>query len=155
MEWHKLKSYIKLMNQICKSAITLLPCAGLIYIEDRKLLLAFSSKKQCFYLPGGKIDPGESGEQALCREVFEEMNVRISESELEFYMHITAPAYGEKEGTIMEQDCFLLTKTISPSASAEVSVLQHFSLGEYLAQKSTAPGAIMVLQQLKTNGLID
>jgi ADP-ribose pyrophosphatase YjhB (NUDIX family) len=143
------------MNQNCKSTITLLPCAGLIYIADRKLLLAYSSKKQCFYLPGGKIDPGESVAQALCREVFEEMNVHISENELEFYTHIAAPAYGENEGTIMKQDCFLMAKTISPSASAEVSLLKYFSLGEYLAQKNTAPGAIMVLEQLKKDGLID
>jgi 8-oxo-dGTP pyrophosphatase MutT (NUDIX family) len=138
-----------------KSAITFLPCAGLIYIEERKLLLAYSSKKQCFYLPGGKIDPGELVTQALCREVFEEMNVHISESDLEFYTHISAKAYGENEDIIMEQDCFLLAKTINPSASAEVSLLNYFSLGEYLAQKNTAHGAIMVLEQLKKDGLID
>lgn len=143
------------MNQNCKTTTTLLPCAGLIYIEHRKLLLAYSRKKQCFYLPGGKIDEGESAAAALCREVQEEMNVSVSENQLQFYTHITAPAYGEAEGIIMEQDCFLLSHKIFPAAAAEVSMLQYFSVADYSHQTHQAPGAILVLQQLQKAGLID
>jgi 8-oxo-dGTP pyrophosphatase MutT (NUDIX family) len=152
MEWHKLKSYIKLMN---KSAKIILPCAGLIYIEERKLLLAFSSNKQCFYLPGGKIGTGESAAEALCREIAEEMNVTIQQDDLSFYTHISAPAYGESEGIIMEQECFLLNQAIKPVAAAEIAALQYFSLEDYLCETNRAPGAIMILQQLKTGGFID
>ena len=132
-----------------------MPCAGLIYIDNKKLLLAYSSKKQCFYLPGGKIDAGETAAAALCREVLEEMNVHISEKDLELYTHISAPAYGEKEGTTMEQDCFLLRKKITPTASAEVDRLQYFSVADYQTESQQAPGAMMVLQQLQQAGLID
>src|SRR5689334_10955916 len=97
-----------------------LPTAGLLIIQDRKLLLAYSNNKKCFYLPGGKIDPGESAAQALCREIAEELNVTLRESELKFYTHISAPAYGEMNGTIMEQDCFLVSTTIQPVAAAEI-----------------------------------
>lgn len=142
------------MNQNCKSATTLLPCAGLLYIENKKLLLAYSNNKQCFYLPGGKIDYNETAAAALCREVLEEMNVAIDESALQFYTHITAPAYGEQEGIVMEQDCFLLNRLISPSASAEITSLKYFSLEEYLEEKHQAPGAILILQQLKADGHI-
>jgi 8-oxo-dGTP pyrophosphatase MutT (NUDIX family) len=143
------------MNQNLKSTITLLPCAGLIYIENKKLLLAYSSKKQCFYLPGGKIDAGESAAAALCREVLEEMNVVITESDFNFYTHISAPAYGEKEGTIMEQDCFVLTQKINATASAEIAALQYFSVADYTNEMHQAPGAVMVLEQLQKAGLID
>jgi 8-oxo-dGTP pyrophosphatase MutT (NUDIX family) len=142
------------MNQNCKSTTTLLPCAGLLYIENKKLLLAYSKNKQCFYLPGGKIDNNETAAAALCREVLEEMNVAIKETDLQFYTHISAPAYGEEEGIMMEQDCFLLSKTIDPGASAEITALQYFSLEEYLQEKRQAPGAIMILQQLKADGYI-
>jgi 8-oxo-dGTP pyrophosphatase MutT (NUDIX family) len=138
-----------------KSAITVLPCAGLIYIEERKLLLAFSNNKQCFYLPGGKVCPDETAAEALCREIREEMNVTIQEGELSFYTHISAPAYGEHEGIIMEQDCFLLKQAIKPVAAAEIAALQYFSLEDYLNEPNQAPGAIMVLEQLKQEGLID
>ena len=149
------QSYIKLMIQNIKTIITLLPCAGLLYIENKKLLLAFSSKKQCFYLPGGKIAIHETAATALCREVMEEMEVVINENDLEFYTHISAPAYGEIEGVIMEQDCFILSKKIYPKASAEVALLQYFSVEEYKSQTNRAPGAIMILEQLKKSGLIN
>ena len=132
-----------------------LPAAGLLVIQQRKLLLAFSRNKQCFYLPGGKIDPGENAEQALCREVAEEMSVELIPGELKYYTHISAQAYGEEEGVIMEQDCFLVQRPIIPKASAEVGELRYFSLPEYLEERHTAPGAVMVLQQLRADGLID
>jgi len=135
--------------------ITSLPCAGLIYIEDKKLLLAFSKNKQCFYLPGGKIDEGETAATALCREIAEELNVYLQEDELGFYTHISAQAYGEKNGVIMEQDCFLAEKTEEPEASAEIGELRYFTLKEYLAEKNKAPGAVMVLELLKEDELID
>ena len=143
------------MNQNCKTATTFLHCAGLVYIENNKLLLAYSSNKQCFYLPGGKVSDNESPVEALCREVFEEMNVTIKEAELQFYTHITAPAYGELPGTIMEQDCFLLQRKIDPAASAEITLLKYFSLEAYKTEPNQAPGAIMILEQLKATGYIN
>ncbi len=132
-----------------------LPTAGLLVIENRKLLLAYSRNKQCFYLPGGKIDEGETAKDALCREIAEEMNVDLEESDLQFYTHIIAPAYGEMNGTIMEQECFFLNKKIQPVASAEIGELKYFSLDEYLQENNQAPGAVMILQQLRSDDLID
>jgi 8-oxo-dGTP pyrophosphatase MutT (NUDIX family) len=132
-----------------------LATAGLLYIRNRKLLLAYSRNKQCFYLPGGKVDAGETSLEALSREVSEELNIQIAATDVHFYTHITAPAFGEQNGLIMEQDCFLLQKEINPIASAEIGELDFFSLEEYLRQKNQAPGAVMILQQLKKDGLID
>ena len=106
-------------------------------------------------MPGGKIDAGESAAAALCREVLEEMNVTLKESDLQFYTHITAPAYGETEGTIMEQDCFLLQQIIQPVAAAEITRLKYFSLEDYKNEMNQAPGAVMVLEQLKKDGFIN
>lgn len=132
-----------------------LPTAGLLIIKERKLLLAYSKNKKCFYLPGGKIDKDETAAQALCREVKEELNVPLVEDDLSYYMHISAPAFGEINGTIMEQDCFLLKKTVEPMAAAEIGELKYFSLEEYVQQQNTAPGAVKVLEILKENKLID
>jgi 8-oxo-dGTP pyrophosphatase MutT (NUDIX family) len=128
---------------------------GLLILENRKLLLAWSRNKQCFYLPGGKIDPDETPVMALCREIAEEMNVTIDEQELKYYTHITAPAYGEENGTIMEQDCFFLERYVTPEASSEIGELKYFSLDEYLLETNRAPGALMILEQLKSENYID
>ena len=132
-----------------------LATSGLIIIQDRKLLLAFSRNKECYYLPGGKIDAGESAEDALCREIEEELNVRLEKDDLRFYVHITAAAYGEQNGTVMEQDCFIVNRNIEPKACAEIGALKYFSLEEYLNESANAPGATMVLEQLKSDNFID
>jgi ADP-ribose pyrophosphatase YjhB (NUDIX family) len=129
--------------------------AGLLIIENRKLLLAYSRNKQCFYLPGGKIDAGEAATKALCREIAEEMNVVVEEHELKYHTHSSAPAYGEDNGMIMEQDCFFLHRKITPKASAEISKLKYFTLNEYLSELNKAPGAVMILEQLRVEGYID
>jgi 8-oxo-dGTP pyrophosphatase MutT (NUDIX family) len=132
-----------------------LPTAGLLLLKDRKLLLAFSNNKQCYYLPGGKIDEGETAAQALCREIAEELNVQLQPNDLQFYTHISATAYGEAKDVIMEQDCFFTSKEINPIAAAEIGALHYFTMQEYLQQTNTAPGAVMILQQLKEADYID
>ncbi len=132
-----------------------LPTAGLLVIRNRRLLLAFSKNKQCFYLPGGKIDPGETPKEALCREIAEELNVQLSPGDTQYYTHITAPAFGEGNSTIMEQDCFLLTEEVTPVAAAEIGELRYFTLAEYLQEMNKAPGAIMILEKLKADNLVD
>jgi 8-oxo-dGTP pyrophosphatase MutT (NUDIX family) len=132
-----------------------LPTVGLLIIENKKLLLAYSRNKNCFYLPGGKIDPGETSIQALCREIAEEMNVVICEKDLKYYTHISAPAYGEENGVIMEQDCFFLNRYITPQPSAEIGDLKYFSVDEYLFETNRAPGAVIILEQLKADGYIN
>ena len=132
-----------------------IPCAALLIVKDRKLLLAYSINKKCFYLPGGKIDVKETAVQALCREIEEELNVSLHETDLKYYTHVTAPAYGETNGTIMEQDCFLVNKTVEPVASAEIGELRYFTLMEYIAQPQTAPGAVKILEILKEDNLVD
>jgi len=129
--------------------------AGLLIIRNRKLLLAFSKNKQCFYLPGGKIDKNETATKALCREIEEELNVHLNEEDLKYYTHITAPAYGEDNNVIMEQDCFILNKEIYPSASAEIEEIKYFCLQDYLIEINKAPGAVMILEKLKTDNLVD
>ena len=132
-----------------------LPTAGLLVVRDRKLLLAFSRNKQCFYLPGGKVEGNETAASALCREIAEEMNLHLQESDLSYYTHITAHAYGEDEGVVMEQDCFFVRGEVSPQPGAEIGELRYFTLAEYLLQERRAPGAILILQKLNEEDLID
>jgi len=132
-----------------------LPTVGLIIIKRRKLLLALSMNKGCFYLPGGKIDQNESKEEALCREIAEELQVELEKTDLEYYTHITAPAFGEKPGVIMEQECYFVKKNIAPLPSAEIAELQYFTLPEYLNEPSVAPGVVMILKKLKADNYID
>ncbi len=132
-----------------------LKTVGLLLVQQRKLLLAYSKNKKCFYLPGGKVDAGESETQALCREIAEELNVGMTEQELDYYTHVSAPAFGEEEGIIMEQDCYWLHRDIVPEPAAEIGEVRFFSVADYLMQEAQAPGVIAILNKLHQEGYID
>lgn len=51
--------------------------AGLVVVQDNKLLLTYSNNKKAWYLPGGKIDQGETAREALIREIREELNIDV------------------------------------------------------------------------------
>jgi ADP-ribose pyrophosphatase YjhB (NUDIX family) len=132
----------------------LLPTAGLIIVKEKKLLLAFSKNKKAFYLPGGKVDAGETAIQALIREVSEEMNLHILPQELAFFMHISAPAFGEQPHIIMEQDCFMYALQSRLTPGAEIGELRFFSFQDYLQEKHLVPGVIILFEELQKRGLI-
>lgn len=133
--------------------MTPLPCAGLIAIHDRKLLLAFSNNKQAWYLPGGKINKDETPIAALQREIAEELNLRLSSDNLEWYTHIIAPAFGE-DSLEMHQDCFRCLIPIQPLASAEIGDLRYFSRTDYAWEPMQVPGVLIAFEQLEKDGLI-
>ncbi|RAJ08715.1 NUDIX domain-containing protein [Chitinophaga skermanii] len=128
--------------------------AGLIAVKDKKLLLAFSNNKNAWYLPGGKIDPSEPASLALQREIEEELNVQLDPSQLTYYCHITAPAYGEEGHIIMEQSCFLYNIEGEIRPSNEIGAVQYFDLATYLQEPAQVIGVLKVFELLKNDQLL-
>jgi 8-oxo-dGTP pyrophosphatase MutT (NUDIX family) len=129
--------------------------AGLVVIKDRKLLLAFSNNKKAFYLPGGKTDEDETTGAALLREISEELNITLDQEKIRYYMHITAPAFGEQTGVVMEQDCYLYDLQEEPRPAAEIGDLRYFNTETYRLQPHQVPGVVMIMHQLQADDLID
>ena len=125
-----------------------LPTAGLVVVKGDKLLLAYSKNKKAWYLPGGKIDDGESSLETLQREIFEELNIVLNVERLKYYCHITAPAYGEEPPIIMEQDCFLyqLNEKIEPKN--EIGEVRFFDIKMYQSEPAQVPGVLLVFDKL-------
>jgi ADP-ribose pyrophosphatase YjhB (NUDIX family) len=48
-----------------------------IIIKNRKILVCKNKKKDFYYFPGGHVEPGESAEYALVRELKEELNLSV------------------------------------------------------------------------------
>lgn len=104
-------------------------------------------------MPGGKVDAYETSIHALLREIEEELLVSLPESALDFYMHVSAPAYGE-DGLQMEQDCFRCNIGANWQASAEVEAIRFFDYASYLQQPVQVPGVITVFKQLLGDKLV-
>lgn len=64
---------------------------GFCFYED-KLVVVFSEKRSAWSPPGGSVNPGESFQEALEREVVEETNMRIKSHALIGIQRITAPS---------------------------------------------------------------
>jgi len=126
-----------------------------ILIHDRKLLHERSVGKPAFIAPGGRIEKGESASQALIRELHEECNISVDESDLVLFGTFSAEA-ANHPGQQVHMQVFTVKKwggEISPGA--EVEELR------WLNSKTAADynvGSICVheiIPQLKQANLID
>lgn len=128
--------------------------AGLIVVKTGKLLLAYSRNKQAWYLPGGKVDAGETALQAVIREIKEELNLDLIPEGLQSYCHVSAPAYGEEAHILMEQDCFLYELNADIQPSNEIDEVAYFDLQTYKQQTAQVSGVLKVFEILEADGLL-
>ena len=91
-----------------------------IMIQGRKLLVEKSFNKDFYIAPGGKIDPGETGEQALVRELEEEFSVQTDEQDFVWFGEFTAQAAGQ-EDRVVHMKVWIVNKWVGePKPSSEV-----------------------------------
>ncbi|MFS4438562.1 NUDIX hydrolase [Paracoccaceae bacterium GXU_MW_L88] len=69
--------------------------AAAILRADGALLLARKKNTAAFMLPGGKIEPGESAEAALIRELQEELALDLAPGTARYLGRFEAPAANE------------------------------------------------------------
>jgi hypothetical protein len=79
----------------------------------------------------------------------------LQENRLQYYTHIQAPAFGERVGIIMEQDCYLYDLHETPEPNAEIGLLEYFDTLNYPLQPQQVPGVVMLLEKLKNENFID
>lgn len=92
-----------------------------IYIKNKKVLVTLSKGKNTWYIPGGKREAGESDEQALTREVKEELTINLIPNTIKKYGIFEAPAHGKSEGTMVHMTCYTaeFVGNLHPSAEIE------------------------------------
>jgi len=102
-----------------QNEMPLLVTAAIIFDGDKVLITRRPDDSRhagLWEFPGGKIDPGESPEEALCREIREELNAEIQVMEIfevVFYRYDWGPVL------ILAYHCQLLSKTLHNIGVAE------------------------------------
>lgn len=125
---------------------------ALIEIKDRKILETKSKGKDKWYIPGGKREEGESDEQALIREIKEELNVEINPATIVHYGTFEAQAHGKLEGTMVRMTCYQGEYEGELMPSAEVEQMEWF---DYSKKELTSLVDHLIFDDLKAKGLID
>lgn len=128
--------------------------AGII-ICNRKLLVERSEGKEHFISPGGSIEKGETAEQALVRELMEEFQLVVVESDLEKFGEFKADAAG-RPGLVVEMEVFIVQKWEGePTPDSEV---EEIAWVDSQNEQALPLGSIFehdVIPKLKQENLID
>jgi len=101
-----------------------------IEIKDKSILSAKSYGKDKYYIPGGKRENGETDEQALSREIKEELSVDIKTDTLKFAGVFQAQAHGHSTGTIVKMTCYMAEVTGQLKAASEIEEIKWLNYSD-------------------------
>lgn len=98
-----------------------------IYIKDRKILSTRSKGKDAWYIPGGKREQGESDQEALVREVKEELSVDLLSQTIVYLGTFKAQAHGKPEGVFVQMTCYTADFTGDLQPAAEIEEMKYLT----------------------------
>jgi 8-oxo-dGTP diphosphatase len=101
-----------------------------IEIKNKTILSTKSCGKNVFYIPIGKRELNESDEEALSREILEELNVTININTLKFIGIFEARAHGHVEGILVKMTCYSSKYSGVLAASSEIEVIEWLTYAD-------------------------
>jgi 8-oxo-dGTP diphosphatase len=116
--------------------------AALMSRSDGRVLLVRKKATESFMQPGGKIEMGEHPQDALRRELSEELGIDIDPSEMTYVGRYTAPAANEP-GRQVDAEVFriVIAHRVAPGAEIE----------EILWLDPSTPGAVKLAPLTRDN----
>ncbi|MBK1895992.1 NUDIX hydrolase [Chryseobacterium paridis] len=101
-----------------------------IEIKDKSILSTKSYGKEKYYIPGGKREAGETDEQALIREIYEELSVTIDHNSLNYIGTFEAQAHGHPEGVKVRMTCYSGNYLGELKASSEIEEIRWLTYSD-------------------------
>lgn len=129
-----------------------IPVAAIALIRDRRLLMVTARDRDVWYLPGGKIDPGETEADAAAREAEEEVGVRVDPADLDPLFTLLTQAHGEPRGRLVRMSVFGAASAEEPVPGNEVSAVHWATSSD---ESRCPPAGVEVLRRLHAAALID
>ena len=126
--------------------------AAIALVRERRVLMVTARGRDVHYMPGGKIDAGETPAHAAAREAYEEVALELDPDALVELFEVVTQAHGEPDGRLVRMRVFQAETDAAPVASAEVGALHWVTSAD--ADRCPPAGA-EVLRLLAASGAID
>lgn len=130
--------------------------SAVLVVRDRRVLMVRARGRDVLYLPGGKVEPGESAVAAAVREAREETALRLTPADCAPFGTVTADAHDQAPGTRVAMDLFLVAAEAldgqEPAPSAEVDAVAWVTAAD---ADRCPPAGVATLRMLVTAGLVD
>jgi len=120
-------------------------------IKDKRLLLARSKGKDTYYIPGGKREKGESDQEALIREIKEELSVDLTPETIAYVETFAAQAHEKPDGVVVKITCYRAEFTGEIQANAEIEEVIWLKYGDKV---KCSPVTRIIMDSLKSEGII-
>ena len=123
-----------------------------IEIKDNSILSTRTYGRDTYYIPGGKRENDETDEQALCREIKEELSIDIKNETIKFVGIFQAQAHGHATGTIVKMACYTADFTGQLRASSEIEEIKSLN---YSDKDKVSEVDKLIFDYLKEKKLLD
>ncbi|GAB2719362.1 NUDIX hydrolase [Kitasatospora kifunensis] len=120
-----------------------------IHLDAGRLLATRTHGRDLFYLPGGKPESGETHEQALVREIGEELGITLDATAITPVLIVQAPADNKPAGTVVRTYCFTADHAGEPAACGEIAEIAYLTHGDH---PRASPATREVLDRLAASG---
>jgi 8-oxo-dGTP diphosphatase len=126
--------------------------SALALVRDRRLLMVTARGRDVLYLPGGKVEEGESGADAVIRESREEVLLELDPATVRPLFSVSEQAHGEPDGRLVEMTLFAAETPDDPRPAAEVGSITWVTTAD---AHRCPPAGVETLRQMSLLGLID
>jgi 8-oxo-dGTP diphosphatase len=123
-----------------------------IEIKDKSILSTRTYGKDKYYIPGGKRELGETDEQALCREIKEELSIDLKNDTIKFIGMFQAQAHGHPTGTRVKMTCYSAVYTGQIKANSEIEEIKWLN---YADKDKISEVDKLIFDALNKDGLLD
>ncbi|MCE0494168.1 NUDIX hydrolase [Vibrio salinus] len=115
-----------------------------IFQQGETLLCVKSKGKEKYFIPGGKLENGETNEAALLREIKEELGIDLLPDSIRFQFDITDQAYGLQD-THLTMSCYTADFSGELMPDSEIETADFLGLSQL---DLCAPAAQQTLQKV-------
>lgn len=121
-------------------------------IKNKQLLVVRSRGSDAFYIPGGKREQNESDQDALIREIKEELAVDLKPGTLRYVKTFKDQAHNKPHGILVKIDIYTADYTGEIRANSEIEEINWLN---YKNQASCSLMLKRIMDWLKAENLIE